>query len=298
MGGAHAERAVRREYFRINFTQLIIKPEINIRYDYGDIESLAQALLAGSEADPKKAVEDVLVGKKIAGTDKYEISDGFRRYYAMELIYKRTGKDLVCSLKPEPADWTDKERVLAMFLLNDNKPLEPLEMAYGIQRLLKCNMTQAQIAKQLGKTEAYISQLKKLLDAPEAAIILIKNKRVAAKTVIEQMVKGTIDKFIGDVKEGKYNKSGEEKEEEYFEHEVDNAGKKSGYSKERHEKKKKITGKQAAGSDYSAYKELKKVISTKDLKVHPSKKVAFLFMSQIITNDIKPKQILEYFTQK
>lgn len=312
-------RDVRREYFIVKFSQLIADPKDNIRYDYGDLDTLAIVLMSAKEGDVD-GPEAPLLGRRVPGTNQYIVSDGFRRFFAMQIVFKKFGIDLECKLMPEPKAWTAKERTLAAFVYNNGKPLEPYEQAMGIKILLSEGMSQNEIHKKTGLTQAYISRLNKLNSAPEEAIALIKEGIVAAATVIDEMTAGKLDKLLKDIREGKYDKP---KQSDLFTVPSDGesqtpigtrvateGSEPAGTGKAPYQDRIKGLGgkvtrtainnkkKEAEEPVLSSYKELKKVVSLEDLKVNPAKSAVFAFVAKVINNELDFDQIKMYFTRK
>ena len=79
----------------------------------------------------------------------------------------------------------DAERALDLLQSNDGLPLTPLEKAAAVKRLLKFEWTPAQIAKARGCSVTAITDLIKLLDAPEEVKEMVRDGKVAARTATE-----------------------------------------------------------------------------------------------------------------
>ena len=80
---------------------------------------------------------------------------------------------------------TEEQRILQMFTTQDNKPLDPVEVAELISRLINLGHNQSDIAKKIGKTPAYVSQM--LSFANESPIIKkeVKKGNIKVSTVLK-----------------------------------------------------------------------------------------------------------------
>jgi len=79
----------------------------------------------------------------------------------------------------------DAERALDILASNDGLPLTPLEKAAAVKRLLKFEWTPADIAKARGCSVTAITDLIRLLDAPEEVKGMVQRGEVAARTATD-----------------------------------------------------------------------------------------------------------------
>lgn len=95
---------------------------------------------------------------------KYMIVTGERRYRAAQIAGLA---ELPCITK----DLTDQETLILQIIENvQREELSPVEEAKSYRTLLENNWTQAAIAKLVGKSQPYISQILKILTLPETII--------------------------------------------------------------------------------------------------------------------------------
>jgi len=115
-----------------------------------DIDDLAKSIAKVGQLDP------ILL--QIRG-DRYEVIFGHRR-----LLATRRNKE--STIKAQVVDWPDDKIEMAKLAENiDRASITPIEEAFQIQRLLEIhNLTQAQIAIRLGKSESWVSKRKKMLE--------------------------------------------------------------------------------------------------------------------------------------
>jgi len=104
--------------------------------------------------------------KTVNGNDTLFLTEGHRRLTAVKQL-----QDEGFAIKGLPAMWSDKkdtsnDRLLfANLTSNQGKELEPLEIAEGIALLVKYGWKQSDIAKNMGKTAPWVTQMLSLLEA-------------------------------------------------------------------------------------------------------------------------------------
>ena len=164
------------EVVKIELDKIIIREGFNCREDYGDIEGLAYSILGNGQSVPGRV--DVLAD----GT--FLLVDGHRRFKALCLLADMGEKPLFKAIVNN-SKTTEEQRILQMFTTQDNKPLEPVEVAELISRLINLGHNQSDIAKKIGKTPAYVSQM--LSFANESPIIKkeVKKGNIKVSTVLK-----------------------------------------------------------------------------------------------------------------
>lgn len=155
----------------IELSKIIIRENFNVRTDYGDLDSLALSIIGNGQTVPGKV--DVLSD----GT--FLLTDGHRRFKALQLIAEMGDEKPLFKATINSRKITEEQRILQMFTTQDNKPLAGHEVAELIQRLINLGWKQNDIAKKIGKTPSYVSQM--LSYASESPIIK------------EQVVNGTMN---------------------------------------------------------------------------------------------------------
>lgn len=138
------------EFYYINIDKIVIREGFNVRQSYGDIESLANSILENGQsvAGIVDSLED--------GT--FVMVEGHRRYRAM-LLLKEWGHEPLFKAIVNSYKTTEEERILQMFTTQDQKSLTPNEASELIKRLINLGHTQASVARKIGKTDGYVSQM-------------------------------------------------------------------------------------------------------------------------------------------
>jgi len=110
--------------------------------------------------------------------DKYELVAGERRF--------RAAKNLNLEVIPVIIkDLTDTEVHEVMLIENlQRSNLQPLEEAISLETILKQDITQKELAKKLGKSQAWISNRLRLLSAPKNLKDMIISREISSKHVI------------------------------------------------------------------------------------------------------------------
>lgn len=180
----------RTDLLHIPFGQIAYEEGFNVRYDYGDIKSLAESIKENGVKVPIRV-------KKERGKDLYILTDGHRRLKAVQYAVTNLGMEepLVPAIL-EKVGVTKKDRILSLIILNDGKSLTMLEEAMVYKRLIdEENMTQADISRIVGKSKMHISNCISLLKAPEDVLERVKAGELSATFVVESLKDGDIDKI-------------------------------------------------------------------------------------------------------
>lgn len=149
--------------------------DFNTRIDYHDMDGLEQSIIANGVKKPLQGYKE---------GDFYFLIDGARRHKAvMSAIAK--GHEIARVPFMSGKKTTIEERTLAIILSNDGEPLTPLELGITYQRLLSFGMTQSEIARRTGKTQAHISSMIMVAGSGSEVKTLISNGDVSATLVAE-----------------------------------------------------------------------------------------------------------------
>lgn len=128
-----------------------------VRKDFSDIEELAENMKSVGQQQP------IVVSPKGAN-GKYRLQKGERRYRAAQLA----GFTTIEAVVRAPNSDEGKEIIAQLSENIQRANLKPLEIARSIKGLIdNQNMSQADIARLLGKSKAYVSGHAKLNSAPE-----------------------------------------------------------------------------------------------------------------------------------
>lgn len=196
--GNHAgsrNRPTRRDMFFVGFEFLRIVEGFNVRYDYGDLEELANSIAENGVKVPLRGYKD---------KDLYYITDGHRRYRALKLLQER-GIEVNAPFVVETKDYNDEKRTLDLLLTNDGKKLTLLEEADVYTRLHNFGWSQSEIARKTGKSLTHISNCFLLMSASTKLLRMIREGKVSATVVIDNLkevsskeLEDSIDEAIAD----------------------------------------------------------------------------------------------------
>jgi ParB/RepB/Spo0J family partition protein len=189
-----ALNAKRGDLFKVPSSQLRIKEGFNIRQDYGNIDELKESIKANGILVPMRGYKE-----KENGNDVYIITNGHRRNKACELLLEE-GTEILVPFILESKGYTDEQRLIDTFLMNDGKNLTPLEQAEGVRRLLAYGYTEKEIAGKLAKSEGYIRKLNSLNTAPKKFIKLIEDGIISATLAIQIIAEGKVDETLNRAK--------------------------------------------------------------------------------------------------
>jgi ParB family chromosome partitioning protein len=145
---------------QIPFSSIIIDNEVveNARVDWQkEVKALAANIWEKGLLNPLTVAAQ---GKQ------YVLVAGFRRYSAISSLQKQDGFADRFSKVPAVVVEGDKQQLQQYNLIENlqRTDLTPAETANGMSKLRDLGMTQKEIAGIIGKTQAYVSQLLKLVD--------------------------------------------------------------------------------------------------------------------------------------
>lgn len=137
----------------IPLTELHPSPN-NPRERLTDIDDLAQSIYEQGLIQP-------LVVQKISGRDGFQIVAGHRRYAAAQRIRLH---EVMCVVRK---DMLPDEELLAMLVENGQRAgLDPIEEARALKKLVSSGLTQADVARKVGRSVATVSNRLMLLSLP------------------------------------------------------------------------------------------------------------------------------------
>ena len=175
---------------KVKFSSIVVRDGFNLRQDFDGLEELADSIASEGLRDPLKV--DMLKDGKCA------LTDGERRYRAIEIIRKRN-KELAAQFSDVPVllnakDLTETDRLVAMLATQGQKPFNALEEMEGYNRLMagwmgEPPLTVSQIAVRVGRSIPYLEQkllLNKASDEEKKMIRENKLSATAAQALIRQ----------------------------------------------------------------------------------------------------------------
>ena len=175
--------AKKKDILMIDYRNIVLGWNARDENNYGDIEELADSLHYNGQETP-------LQGKGL-GDGKYLLIAGFRRHKATQLNIDKGRFDVTKDrmlLLPVAKTYSEEDILVNMFTSNNSKPLEILEQAEVVRRLLSKGWKQNSIAQRIGKPAQYITNLNNLLAAPTALKNKIKDN-VLSSTLVAQILK-------------------------------------------------------------------------------------------------------------
>lgn len=178
-------KATKKDMMMVDPRQLVADEGFNVRHDYGNVDELAASIAANGVKEP-------LSGWYDSKTDRYVVTDGFRRNRALAVLLER-GVDVArVPFMLEPKGYSEKDRLLDMFIKNDGKRLTPLEEGYLFVRLGNMGYERNEISGKVGRTEAHISNMIQLAQADPQIQQFIKDGKVSS-TEVTKLIKDVKD---------------------------------------------------------------------------------------------------------
>lgn len=164
------------EIVKIDITKIVVRENFNVRQEYGDIQSLANSILENGQSMPGRV--DVL------NDGTFLLVDGHRRYMALKLLAEG-GSECFFKAIVNTAKTTEEQRILQMFTTQDNEQLKPNEVAELIKRLVNLGNQQVTIAKKIGKTPAYVSQMMSFANESQSIKDEVTKGNITVSTVLK-----------------------------------------------------------------------------------------------------------------
>lgn len=130
------------------------------------------------------------------GSNVIYVTDGHSRHMAFgQAIESNTelSGDTLIPVIMHPAGTNAEDLTVSLLTSATGKPLEPLENANGIKRLLDYGWDEKRVAERLGFTVAYVKQLLELLSAPKAVREMVKTGEVSATLAVKTVRKSGKD---------------------------------------------------------------------------------------------------------
>lgn len=136
------------------------RTKLNTRQDFGDIPEFAMSLIDG--------VKETLLGY-MGKNGKFQITNGERRWLGAKWLEEKKSIKILLPIRREEKSYTVTERNLDLLRTNNGKPLEMIEKAAAMQRLLVDGLTEKLIAEKAGCSVTHVTDCLTLLNdvAPE-----------------------------------------------------------------------------------------------------------------------------------
>lgn len=175
---------MRTDVYHVNPMHLVLDAnDYNQRYEYGDLEALAQSIKVNGVQQP-------LIVKKERGQDSYVVKSGKRRTMAIQKLLEEGHTDFKVPVIYQRADITPAQEIIQLFVHNDSKPFTMLEQADVFGHAMKAGgMTVKQIAEATGQSKAHISNCLRLTNINHTTRERIVSGKISASLVIEELKK-------------------------------------------------------------------------------------------------------------
>jgi len=116
---------------------------------------------------------------------EYIAVDGHRRLTAIIQLIEE-GEDIRYVKAEISKRMNDEQALISMFTLNDGEPLNPIEKAEGVRRLIDVyGYTPAEVATKIAETQATISNLLKLANMPKNVRNKVAQNVISASLVLQ-----------------------------------------------------------------------------------------------------------------
>lgn len=261
---SNPDRPPKGDVWKVPFSQLVLVDGLNIRTDYGDLQQLCKSI-------EEVGIKVPLQGRRDGNT--FYVTDGHRRYKAMEMLAEK-GIEVIAPFIVEAKGTNEEMRIVNMVVTNDGKPLNPLELAEAVRRLVAYGWSYADIAPKFGFSQLYVSRLDLLNSAPKKFTKLIEKGKISPTQAIKIAGEGKIDEFMSQYDSGAFGDLAD-----------DGNG-------------KRITAKNIAEKSgaVNSWKYFKNYVGTVEPDELPKeKKELFVFMYRVLNNQVSAKEMDAFF---
>lgn len=171
----------KRDFYPVDPRELKVDPGFNVRDlttpdAIGKLTDLKESIIANGVRVPLEV--------RIDGDAIYVVS-GHRRLAATLQAIKEGHDIKAVPCVPEPKGTNEIERTLNLIVANSGEPLQPLEQATVIKRLLDFGWTDAQVAQRIGwQTTQQVHNMLELLGAAPEVREMVRKGEVSATTAV------------------------------------------------------------------------------------------------------------------
>lgn len=181
---SEVKQTKRTDIMLVDPRNIVIKEGFNVRSDMGDIQALSDSIVETGLQVPLKA-------KKVKNEDKYELVDGHRRMAAIQLAIEN-GHDIqfveVLAFKGN-----EEDQVFAMIITGTGqKPLNEVEQAEAIKRLINFGYKAEEIARKIAKSVPQVYNLISLANVSKKIKDSVVGGFISGATVV-QIIRQTDD---------------------------------------------------------------------------------------------------------
>ena len=172
----------RTDIMLVDPRNIIVREGFNVRTDMGDLQALSDSIVELGLQVPLKA-------KKVRGEETYELVDGHRRFEAIMLALKNGHS--IPYIEVMPFKGNDEDQVFSMIVTGTGqKPLNDIEQAEAIKRLVGFHYKVEEIAPKIGKSVPHVYNLLSLANVGKQIKNFVAEGLISGNTVV-QIVKQT-----------------------------------------------------------------------------------------------------------
>ena len=172
-----------RELYRVAICQIVADENHNNRFDYGDIEGLAQSIKVNGLQRPIKVKRE---------GDRFILEDGFRRLRALNLLIQ-LGEELkpnelgqsTVEVELTRKGYNDDDALFEQIISNDGKPLTALEEGSVYKKLLVKGFSESEIADRTGRNITTVRNNIAMASLPKIVQNMIAENTVSGLTAIK-----------------------------------------------------------------------------------------------------------------
>jgi len=174
------------EMWKVDPRNIKIQEGLNIRKINPESEDMLRLMDSIKEHGVKRPL--VVMDNPTRAEDgiEYVVVDGHRRLTAVKALIE-SGLDIAYVLTQGMSKGVaEEEIVLSMFTLNEGEPLNPLEKAEGVRRLIDVHgYSPADVAKKISESEATVSNLRRIASMPMKVKKRIAEEQVSASLALK-----------------------------------------------------------------------------------------------------------------
>ncbi len=178
------------DLWKVPRTSIRVLPGFNVRTENDEylahIASIGESILANGYRQDKPLAGYVA---KEGDENIIYLTDGHSRLRAVDYAIERGAELEKLPVVVSPAGTSMTDLAVGLVTSNSGKPLTPLEKAEVCKRLIGYGMEEDEIAKRLGFTKQYVSDLLLLSGANKAVKAMVGSGGVSASNAVEALKK-------------------------------------------------------------------------------------------------------------
>lgn len=182
IGGAKEFADKRGNLLWFSLDKTYVAPGWNLRTP-ANVERRARELMSDIR---ENGVLEPLFGffAMVDGVRAVVLDNGHCRREAVRLLKEEEGLDIRLPFLMSDTASNEVDRLASQFSLNNSEGLSLLEQAEGLKRFLKYGLSEAEVAKKIGKSVVHVKNCLKLLSSTPEVQQLVAEGKVAATTAI------------------------------------------------------------------------------------------------------------------